>query len=48
MDNMKDAIRIAKRKAESGDIVLLSAGCASFGCFKNYKERGRLFKKEIR
>ena len=45
--NMKEAVRIAKREAISGDIVLLSPACASFGMFKNYKERGCMFKKEI-
>jgi UDP-N-acetylmuramoylalanine--D-glutamate ligase len=48
VDNMKDAVKIAKSKATRGDIVLLSTGCASFGCFKNYKERGEQFKAEIK
>jgi UDP-N-acetylmuramoylalanine--D-glutamate ligase len=47
VDNMKDAVKIAKSKAGPGDIVLLSTGCASFGCFKNYKERSDLFKSEV-
>jgi UDP-N-acetylmuramoylalanine--D-glutamate ligase len=47
VDNMRDAIKIAKNVAVSGDIVLLSTGCASFGCFKNYKDRGEQFKKEV-
>ncbi len=47
VNNMKDAVRIAKQESELGDIVLLSTGCASFGCFKNYKERGDLFKAEV-
>jgi len=46
--NMEDAVRIAKDNSKSGDTVLLSAACASFGIFKNYKERGKLFKKEVR
>jgi UDP-N-acetylmuramoylalanine--D-glutamate ligase len=48
VDNMKDAVRLAKKAAKPGDIVLLSTGCASFGCFKNYKERGEQFKEEIK
>jgi UDP-N-acetylmuramoylalanine--D-glutamate ligase len=45
---MKDAINIAKKQAKPGDIVLLSTGCASFGCFKNYKDRGNQFKAEVK
>lgn len=47
VNDMKKAIALADEKAMTGDIVLLSPGCASFGVFKNYKERGDLFKKEV-
>lgn len=47
VDNMAEAVKEAKEKSLSGDIVLLSTGCASFGVFKNYKERGRLFNEEV-
>lgn len=46
--SMEEALKIAKQKALAGDIVLLSTACASFGIFKNYKERGDLFKKYVR
>lgn len=46
--DMEEAVRIAEQKASAGDIVLLSTACASFGIFKNYKERGDLFKKYVR
>lgn len=46
--NMEIAVKAAKDKAEPGDVVLLSTACASFGIFKNYKERGDLFKKYVR
>jgi UDP-N-acetylmuramoylalanine--D-glutamate ligase len=41
---MSAAIKITKQQAMGGDVVLLSPGCASFGLFKNYKQRGKLFK----
>ncbi|MDD4271636.1 MAG: UDP-N-acetylmuramoyl-L-alanine--D-glutamate ligase [Patescibacteria group bacterium] len=46
-NNMKEAIAIARAESEFGDVVLLSTACASFGMFKNYKERGDLFKKQV-
>jgi UDP-N-acetylmuramoylalanine--D-glutamate ligase len=47
-NNIEDVIKIAKAKAAAGDVILLSTACASFGMFKNYKERGNLFKKQIK
>ena len=44
---MAEAVNKAFGFAVSGDIVLLSPGCASFDMFKNYEERGRVFKKAV-
>jgi UDP-N-acetylmuramoylalanine--D-glutamate ligase len=45
--SMPEAFSQALASAEPADTVLLSAACASFGVFKNYKQRGDLFKKEV-
>ncbi|MGB9823558.1 MAG: UDP-N-acetylmuramoyl-L-alanine--D-glutamate ligase [Candidatus Hydrothermia bacterium] len=47
-DDMKDAVEKAWSKAQSGDVILLSPGCASFDMFKNYKERGDVFQHWVR
>ena len=47
-DDAQEAIKVAKARAQKNDIVLLSTACASFGMFKNYKERGELFKEAVK
>ncbi len=47
-DSMKEAVRLARKQAKTEDVVLLSPACASFGMFNNYKERGDLFKKQVK
>ncbi|MCX7696270.1 MAG: hypothetical protein N2Z72_01085 [Bacteroidales bacterium] len=44
---MKEAVLLAYKLASPGEIVLLSPACPSFDLFKNYKERGTLFKKIV-
>jgi UDP-N-acetylmuramoylalanine--D-glutamate ligase len=45
---LQAAIESAYKSAHTGDVVLLSPGCASFDEFNNYKERGIFFKNVVR
>ena len=46
-DSFGEALRICTETAESGDAVLLSPACASWGMFPNYEVRGNLFKDYV-
>ena len=45
--SMDEAVKLAQGFAQEGDTVLLSPACASFDLFKNYEERGDLFKAAV-
>lgn len=46
--SMNEAVHVAQKLAKPGEAVLLSPACASFDLFKNYEDRGRQFKKEVK
>ncbi len=45
---MEEAVSLAGQKAKRGEVVLLSPACSSFDMFKDYKERGKVFKEAVR
>ncbi|MDD6018571.1 MAG: UDP-N-acetylmuramoyl-L-alanine--D-glutamate ligase [Clostridiales bacterium] len=47
MGGLEEMILDALDIAESGDAVLLSPACASWGMFTDYEERGRIFKQIV-
>lgn len=46
-DSFEEAVRTASQNAEKDDVVILSPACASFDLFKNFEERGNVFKDLI-
>ncbi len=48
VNSMQEAVEYAHAIAKPGEAVLLSPCCASWGMFKNYEERGDLFKALVR
>jgi UDP-N-acetylmuramoylalanine--D-glutamate ligase len=44
---LENALRNAHAIAEAGDVVLLAPACASFDQFKNYEQRGQVFKEIV-
>jgi UDP-N-acetylmuramoylalanine--D-glutamate ligase len=47
VDDMEAALRDAAAHARAGDVVLLSPACSSFDQFRNYAERGKIFKSLV-
>ena len=47
-ETLEHALHKANAAAEPGDVVLLAPACASFDQFKNYEQRGHVFKEIVR
>lgn len=46
-DTLKETVNIAKKVAKKGEIVLFSPASASFDMYKNFEERGNMFKELV-
>ena len=44
----EEAVKVSKKIADEGEVVLLSPACASFDLFKNYEDRGNKFKEAVK
>lgn len=47
-EDLKEAVQTCADRASSGDAVLLSPACASWGQFDNYEQRGDMFREYVK
>lgn len=47
LSNIDEIVKFSLSLASSGDVIILSPACASFGLFNNYKDRGDKFKTAV-
>ena len=45
--SMEEAVRLAFGLAVRGEVVLLAPACSSFDMFRDYEERGNVFKEAV-
>jgi len=48
VDTLEEAVSLASKLAKPGDAVLFSPGTSSFDMFRNYGERGNIFKSLVK
>ena len=46
--SLQEAVDIAHASAEAGDAVLLSPACASWDMFKDFEQRGDMFREMVK
>lgn len=46
--DMNEAVKIAYKLSDAGEVVLLSPGCASYDLFENFEDKGKQFKQAVR
>ncbi len=47
VSTLEEAVNLAAREAEKGEVVMLSPACASWDMFQDYEERGKKFKELV-
>lgn len=47
VSNLEEAVKIAKEVTKQDTICLMSPAASSYGYFKNFQERGNIFKKFV-
>lgn len=47
-ENLREAVRVSFSWSKKGDSVILSPGCSSFDEFTSYRQRGNVFRKEVK
>jgi len=47
VQNVEEAVAVAKKETPSGKTCLFSPAAASYGFFKNFEERGEVFKRSV-
>jgi len=48
VEDLREAVLVAQRNARPGECVLLSPACASFDMFRDFEDRGRVFKEIVK
>ena len=47
VSNLQEAVKVAKEVTSKGKSCVMSPAAASYGIFKNFEERGQVFKKLV-